>query len=226
MKRLLTFRLLFVMSATLAFGCSPTGGNQQQVLSIYNYASYIAPEAIAQFEKENNVKIQYDTFENSDALYAKLKQGNPGYDLIFPADYMVKIMIAENIIEPLNLNNIPNQKNLEPKFINQAFDPGNKYSLPYQWGTMGIGYNVKTTQGEINSWAAMFDPKYTGKVAWQDDARYTFAGVLMYLGFDPNTTNPEEINKARDLLIKSKNIIAAFVPCTGQNMLEQREVNL
>jgi spermidine/putrescine transport system substrate-binding protein len=214
MKRLLTFLLLFVMSATVAFGCSPTGGNQQQVLSIYNYASYIAPEAIAQFEKENNVKIQYDTFENSDALYAKLKQGNPGYDLIFPADYMVKIMIAENLIEPLNLNNIPNQKNLEPKFINQAFDPGNKYSLPYQWGTMGIGYNVKATKGDINSWAAMFDSKYTGKVAWQDDARYTFAGVLMYLGFDPNTTNPEEINKARDLLIKSKNIIAAFVPDT------------
>ena len=110
MKRLLTFLLLFVMSAMLAFGCSPTGGHQQQVLSIYNYASYIAPEAIAQFEKENNVKIQYDTFENSDAPYAKLKEGNPGYDLIFPADYMVKIMIAENIIEPLNLNNIPNKK--------------------------------------------------------------------------------------------------------------------
>ncbi|WP_445246964.1 ABC transporter substrate-binding protein [Microcoleus sp. OTE_8_concoct_300] len=226
MKRLLTFLLLFVMSATVAFGCSPTGGNQQQVLSIYNYASYIAPEAIAQFEKENNVKIQYDTFENSDALYAKLKEGNPGYDLIFPADYMVKIMIAENLIEPLNLNKIPNQKNLEPKFINQAFDPGNKYSLPYQWGTMGIGYNVKATKGDINSWAAMFDSKYAGKVAWQDDARYTFAGVLMYLGFDPNTTNPEEINKARDLLIKSKNIIAAFVPDTGQNLLDQGEVNL
>jgi spermidine/putrescine transport system substrate-binding protein len=139
---------------------------------------------------------------------------------------MVKIMSAENLIEPLNLNNIPNQKNLEPKFINQAFDPGNKYSLPYQWGTMGIGYNVKATKGDINSWAAMFDSKYTGKVAWQDDARYTFAGVLMYLGFDPNTTNPEEINKARDLLMKSKNIIAAFVPDTGQNLLDQGEVNL
>ena len=141
MKRLLNFLLLFVMSATVAFGCSPTGGNQQQVLSIYNYATYIAPEAIAQFEKENNVKIQYDTFESSDALYAKLKQGNPGYDVIFPADYMVKIMAADNILEPLDFPKIPNQKNLDSRFINQSFDPGNKYSLPYQWGTMGIGYN-------------------------------------------------------------------------------------
>lgn len=215
-----------MLSAMLPFGCSRTGGNQQQVLSIYNYSSYIAPEAIAQFEKENNVKIQYDTFENSDALYAKLKQGNPGYDVIFPADYMVRIMASENILEPLNLPNIPNQKNLDSNFTSQTFDPGNKYSLPYQWGTMGIGYNLKATKGEINSWAAMFDPKYTGKIAWQDDARYTFSAVLMYLGFDPNTTNPEEINKARDLLIKSNNIIAAFVPDTGQALLDQGEVNV
>lgn len=215
-----------MVSAMLPFGCSRTGGNQQQVLSIYNYSSYIAPEAIAQFEKENKVKIQYDTFENSDALYAKLKQGNPGYDVIFPADYMVRIMASENILEPLNLPNIPNLKNLDSNFTSQTFDPGNKYSLPYQWGTMGIGYNLKATKGDINSWAAMFDPKYTGKIAWQDDARYTFAAVLMYLGFDPNTTNPEEINKARDLLIKSNKIIAAFVPDTGQALLDQGEVNV
>ena len=226
MKRLLTFILVFMVSAMLPFGCSRTGGNQQQVLSIYNYSSYIAPAAIAQFEKENKVKIQYDTFENSDALYAKIKQGNPGYDVIFPADYMVRIMASENILEPLNLPNIPNLKNLDSNFTSQTFDPGNKYSLPYQWGTMGIGYNLKATKGDINSWAAMFDPKYTGKIAWQDDARYTFAAVLMYLGFDPNTTNPEEINKARDLLIKSNKIIAAFVPDTGQALLDQGEVNM
>ena len=226
MKRLLTFLLLFMISVIVPVGCSSKGANQQQVLSIYNYASYIAPDAIAQFEKENNVKIQYDTFENSDALYAKLKQGNPGYDLIFPADYMVKIMVKENLIEPLNIKNIPNHKNLDAKYINQTFDPGNKYSLPYQWGTMGIGYNLKVTKAEINSWGSMFDSKYAGKIAWQDDARYTFSGVLIYLGFDPNTTNPEEINKARDLLIKNKNIIAAFVPDTGQALLDQGEVNL
>jgi len=91
---------------------------------------------------------------------------------------------------------------------------------------MGIGYNIKVTKGEINSWGAMFDSRYAGKIAWQDDARYTFAGVLIYLGFDPNTTNPEEINKARDLLLKNKNIIAAFVPDTGQTLLDQGEVNL
>lgn len=226
MKRLFTFLLLFAVSAMLPFGCSSNNGNQQQVLSLYNYETYIAPEVIAQFQKENNVKIQYDTFENSDALYAKLKQGNPGYDLIFPADYMVRIMAAENMLDPLNLPNIPNSQNLDPKFTNQTFDPGNKYSLPYQWGTMGIGYNFKATQADINSWAAMFDPKYTGKIAWQDDARYTFAVVLMYLGFEPNTTNPAEINKARDLLIKSNNLIAAFVPDTGQALLDQGEVNL
>ncbi|MDB9513517.1 spermidine/putrescine ABC transporter substrate-binding protein [Kamptonema animale CS-326] len=233
MKRLLTFLLLFMISAILPFGCSgstPNGAEtsrgSEKVLSIYNYSTYIAPEAIAQFEKENSVKIKYDTYDNSDALYAKLKQGNPGYDVIFPADYMVKIMVSENMLEPLNLDKIPNKKNLDPKFVNQSFDPGNKYSFPYQWGTMGIGYNLKATKGEVNSWGAMLDPKFTGKVAWQDDARYTFAGVLMYLGYNPNTTNPNEINKARDLLIENKAMIAAFVPDTGQNLLAQGEVNL
>ncbi|OCR01183.1 ABC transporter substrate-binding protein [Oscillatoriales cyanobacterium USR001] len=231
MNRLLTFFLLFLISAILPFGCSnnpnTTGSsNPVQELNIYNYSTYIAPEIITQFEKENNVKIKYDTYDNSDALYAKLKQGNPGYDLIFPADYMVKIMVSEEMLEPLNLEKIPNRKNIEPKFINQSFDRGNKYSLPYQWGTMGIGYNIKATKGEINSWAAMFDPKFTGKVAWQDDARYTFAGVLMYLGYDPNTQNPDELKKARDLLIKNKALIAAFVPDTGQNLLAQGEINL
>ncbi|MDF0556489.1 spermidine/putrescine ABC transporter substrate-binding protein [Kamptonema sp. UHCC 0994] len=233
MKRLLTFLLLFIISAILPFGCSSNNANtpgissgSEKVLSIYNYSTYVAPEVIAQFEKENNVKIKYDTYDNSDALYAKLKQGNPGYDLVFPADYMVKIMVSENMLEPLNLEKIPNQKNLDPKFVKQSFDPDNKYSFPYQWGTMGIGYNLKATKTEINSWEAMFDPKFTGKVAWQDDARYTFSGVLMYLGYNPNTTNPDEINKARDLLIKNKAMIAAFVPDTGQNLLAQGEVNL
>jgi spermidine/putrescine transport system substrate-binding protein len=231
MQRLLTFFLLFLISAILPFGCSSNSnngnsGNTVQELNIYNYSTYIAPEVISQFEKENNVKIKYDTYDNSDALYAKLKQGNPGYDLIFPADYMVKIMALENMLDPLNLEKIPNRKNLDAKFVNQSFDPGNKYSLPYQWGTMGIGYNIKATQGEINSWAALFDPKFAGKVAWQDDARYTFAGILMYLGYDPNTQNPDEIKKARDLLIKNKALITAFVPDTGEKLLNQGEVNL
>lgn len=233
MKRLLTFLLLFFIGAILPLGCSgsspttsDTSTGKETVLSIYNYSTYIAPAAIEQFEKKYGVKIKYDTYEDAEALYAKLKAGNPGYDVAFPADYLVTTMRAENMLEPLNLKNIPNIVNLDPKFVNQSFDPGNQYSIPYQWGTMGIGYNVKATQGEINSFQAMFDPKYVGKTAWQDNMRYTLGGILIYLGYSPNTTKVEEIEKARDFLLKHKASIATFAPDTGQTLLDQGEVNL
>lgn len=231
MKRLITFFLLFIISVLLPIGCAgsnstaPSPSSSQTVLSLYNYSTYTAPETIAQFEKQFGVKIKEDNYESSDALYAKLQSGNPGYDVIFPADYMVKIMASKNMLEPLKLANIPNRTNLDPKFVNQAFDPGNQYSMPYQWGTMGIGYNTKKVQQEIKSWSVMFDPKFNGKTAWPDDGRYTLAGALIYLGFDPNTTKAEEINKARDLIVKSKDKIAAFTGDTGQNLLAQGEVS-
>ena len=239
MKRLVTWFLLFLLSAIVPLGCSgsrtntpptspknQTNVNQEKVLNVYNYATYIAPEALKQFEKENGVKVKYDNYEDSEAMYSKLKAGNPGYDLVFPADYLVKTMITEKMLEPLTLNNIPNSKNLDLKFINQSFDPENKYSFPYQWGTMGIGYNLKKTGKEINSWNALFDPKYKGQIAWQDNMRYTLGAALIYLGYDVNTRNPDEIKKARDLIIKNKGLIKAFAPDTGQTMVDQGEVTL
>lgn len=233
MKRLLKLLLLFVIAAMLPLGCSGSSQNspatpvsQEKVLNIYNYSTYIAADVIAQFEKQYGVKIKYDNYETSDALYAKLKPGNPGYDLIFPADYMVRIMSLENMLEPLDLKKIPNHKNLEPKFVNQPFDPGNKYSLPYQWGTMGIGYNFKAIPEKVDSWGVLFDPKFKGKIAWLDDARYGLAAALLSLGYDPNTTNPDEINQARDLIINHKDLISVFAPDTGQTLLDRGEVNM
>lgn len=231
MKKLITFLLLFTMAVILPIGCSNNSPNSSEisnnnVLSIYNWSTYIAPEVITEFENKFNVKIQYDTYESNEDLYAKIKPGNPGYDVAFPGDYMVEILVAEGLLEELNQENIPNIKNLNEKFINPPYDPGNKYSMAYQWGTMGIGYNLKATEGEVNSWSTMFDPKFKGRVALLDDMRSSFAIALISLGYDPNTTNPQEINEARDFLIKNKEAIAAFAPDTGQNLLDQGEVDL
>ncbi len=181
---------------------------------------------IKDFEKKYQVKVNYDTYDSAESLYAKLKAGNPGYDVAFPPDYMVETMIKEQMLEKLNTANIPNLKNIEPKFINPPYDPGNQYSIPYQWITLGIGYNLKKTGEEINSWSALIDPKYKGKVSLLDDSRHTMGAVLIYLGYNPNTKNPEEIKQARDFLIKNKDNIAAFAPDTGQQLLNQGEVNL
>lgn len=198
--------------------------SDNQTLNVYNYSTYIDPEVIKEFENKFGVKVTYDTYENSEELYAKLKPGNPGYDVVFPTDYMVPIMVKENLLEPLNLDNIPNIKHLDDKFVNPPFDPGNKYSLPYQWGTLGLGYNLKDTGEEIKSWSAIFDPKYQGKIALMEEARSMLGGILIYLGYDPNTTNPEEIAAAKDLLLEHRDNIVAFAPDNGQLLLDQGEV--
>ncbi|MGL5080801.1 MAG: polyamine ABC transporter substrate-binding protein [Microcoleaceae cyanobacterium] len=232
MKRLLTFLLVLILSAALPIGCtasnsniSNNNSNPPQVLSLYNWSTYIDPAVITEFEQKYGVKVNYDTYDSNESLYAKLKPGNPGYDIAFPADYMVKILADEGLLEPLNKENIPNIQHVDPKFLNPPYDPENTYSFPYQWGTLGIGYNIKATGQEITSWEAMFDPKLVGKTAWLDDMRYTFGAILMYLGYDPNTTNPTEIEQAKTFILKNQKTIAAFVPDTGQLLLNQGEVD-
>jgi spermidine/putrescine transport system substrate-binding protein len=234
MKRLLTFILLFFIGVILPFGCTSSNLNTSQTpnnsasntLNLYNWSTYISPEAIAQFEEKYNVKVNYDTYDSNESLYAKLKPGNPGYDVAFPADYMVKIMIDEGMVEQLDKNKIPNLKHIDQKFLNPPYDAKNQYSVPYQWGTLGIGYNIEATGAEIESWKIMFDPKFSGKTAWLDDMRYTFGAVLMYLGFDPNTTKEKEIQQAKEFMIENQKTVAAFVPDTGQLLLNQGEVDL
>jgi spermidine/putrescine transport system substrate-binding protein len=224
---------LCLATALLVISCNnappntaTSAGTAGQTLNIYNWSTYIAPEVLEAFQTQFNVKIKYDNFESNDALYAKLKPGNPGYDVIFPADYMVKRMSGEGMLTPLNLTKIPNLKHLDPKFANPNYDPGNKHSAAYQWGTLGIGYNSEKVKKAPDSWGTMFDSQYQGRVAWLDDVRYTLGAVLIYLGFDPNTTNPAEIVKAKETLVAKKNMISAFAPDTGQNLLNQGEVDL
>jgi spermidine/putrescine transport system substrate-binding protein len=239
MKRWFFLFILFLMVAVLPIGwqhfpvrqaqAQQTQQAQPQVvkqLNIYNWDTYIAPDVLEEFQQQQHVKINYSTYGNNEEMHAKMKAGNPGYDLIFPTDYMVQVMAREGLLAELEPQNIPNLKHLDPAFLNPDYDPANRYSLPYQWGTLGIGYNLEVTGQEIDSWAAMFMPKYAGKIAWMDDTRYTIGVVLMFLGRDPNTQKVNEINQARDFLIQQKSTIAAFAPDTGQALLNQGEVDL
>lgn len=238
LSRLSIFIALFVFTALLAIACvapdpnastnTPNNNSSPAVktLNLYNWTTYIDPEVVKEFEQKFNAKVKYDTFDNNESLYAKIKAGNPGYDIIVPTDYMVEIMVAEDILEELNLTNIPNRKNLSPRFQNLSFDPNNKHSIPYQWGTQGLGYNIKATGGEINSWEAVFDPKYSGRVGFLDDMRATLGVMLIYLGYSPNTKNAEEIAAARDALISLRDNVAAFHADTGQDLLAQGQVDL
>ncbi|MEN9218317.1 MAG: spermidine/putrescine ABC transporter substrate-binding protein [Gloeomargarita sp. DG_2_bins_126] len=216
----------FCLAAWLPLGCglNRTAAPPATTLSIYNWATYIAPQVLTDFEKKFNVQIKYDTFDSPDTLYAKLKPGNPGYDVIFPSDYLVARMIQEEMLLPLDAAQLPNRVHLSEKFRNPGYDPGNRFSMPYQWGTQGIGYNRKKTGKPIDSWSAMFDPQY--RVAWQEESRATLGTVLIALGLNPNTTEAREINRARDWLIQHRRNIVAFAPDTGEELLNQGEVVL
>lgn len=222
--------LIFSACATPPGGQSSaddgTGGEAVQELNVYNWSTYIAPDTIPNFEEQFGIKVNYDLYESNEDLLAKLQAGNPGYDIIFPSDYMVEIMRNLDMLEPINHDNIPNIANIDDTFINPAYDPNNVHCLPYQWGTMGLGYNIEATGGEIDSWGVMFDETYAGRIAWLDDPRAVMGVAFLMLGYDINTTDPDQLNEAKEMLLKQKSLVAAYAPDTGQIMLNEGEVDL
>lgn len=199
-------------------------GFEGQTLSVYNWSTYIAEDTIANFEEACGVSVVYDVYESNEALLARLRGGNPGYDLIVPTDYMVSIMIAEGLLEPIDHANIPNIANVSETLLDGPYDPGNQYSLPYQWGTIGIGYNQEAVGEEVTSWTQLFE--YDGPVAWLEDLRGMLGIALNLLGYDPNTTNPDEIAEARDFLINNGANVVAIAQDDGQALLERGEVDM
>lgn len=159
--------LAVMMVLTLLSGC----GSSKETLNIYSWADNFDEEVLKEFEKQFDVKINYDVFANNEDLLAKIKAGGNGYDLIQPSDYMVATMIKQDLLEPLNKDNIPNWTNISDTYKNPSFDPDNKYSLVYMSGVTGIAYNTKYVKEEISSWADLWNPEYKGKVILLDDNR-------------------------------------------------------
>ncbi len=208
----------------------PFVNGKPQELKIYNFTTYIADDTIANFEKLYNVKITYDTFGKADEMYAKLQAGNPGYDVVIAPDYMVTQLSGLDLLLPLDFNHIPNfGKNASVAFKNPAYDPGNKFSVAYQWGTMGIGYNTAKVAKPITGIADLFDPATYGgqkkRTALLNSSRETIALILIYLGLDANTTNKADLDKVRDYLLKNKDSIAAFHNDDGQTILAQGSID-
>jgi spermidine/putrescine transport system substrate-binding protein len=203
-----------------------TGSTEGGELHLYNWTTYMDPAILEAFEKEYNVKVVEDFFGDNDELHAKIAPGNPGYDLVVPSDYMVEIMVSENLLENLDHSKVPNISNLDPLFANPTYDPGLAHCVPYQWGTTAMGYNSEAVGRELDSWEVMFSGEFAGRIAWQSDPRGTLGIVLMYLGHDPNTTNPDEINEAKDLLLSTKGDVVEFAEDTGQELLKSGDADI
>ena len=183
-------------------------------LNVYNWTDYMDPEIVSQFEDECGVKVVYDTFSSNEDLLAKLQAGATGYDVIVPSDYMVTIMRQLDMLKPLDKANIPNLSNLLPLFEDPPYDPGLQYSVPYQWGTTGIGYDIDATGEVPDSWTWLFDPakaeQFAGKISLLNDQREVIGAALKYLGHSMNSVDETELEEAKQVILAIKPFLATF----------------
>ncbi len=199
---------------------------EAKVLNFYNWTDYIADDTIPNFQKETGIKVRYDNYSSNDELFAKLKAGNTGYDIIVPTDATLVKMKHGNLLQPLNLDLITNLENLDPRFRNAAYDPGNQYSIPWQWGTTGIGYDKTKVGGTVDDWDAFKLPSIKGKSSYLDEARDAFAMALYALGHDPNTTDDGQLDDAKNYLIDLKKHTIKQITSDYQDPLKGGELIL
>ncbi len=209
MKNFIGMIALLIMVALLT-ACGSKDGEKVYVL---NWGDYIDPDVIDLFEKETGIKVVYDDFQQNEEMYPKIQAGAINYDVVCPSDYMIQKMIENDLLQEINFDNIPNFKYIDSVHLESAeeFDPGNKYSVPYTWGTLGILYNKTKVEGPVDSWDILFDEKYAGEILMIDSVRDAFAIALVSLGYDLNSTNEAELEEAKALLKKQYPLVQAYV---------------
>lgn len=201
-----------VIVSGIFYSTSNNMASGEQVI-VYNWGEYMDPAVITKFEKETGIDVVYEEFETNEIMYPKIQSGAIAYDVVCPSDYMIQRMIENDLLAELDYDKMPNLKNIGQTYLEQSqqFDPGNKYSVPYCWGTVGILYNKKMVKGPIDSWSVLWDPQYKDSILMQDSVRDAFAVALKYLGYSINSTDLDELHEARDLLIKQKPLVQAYV---------------
>jgi spermidine/putrescine transport system substrate-binding protein len=205
MKKM-TMLLSGVLCAVLLSGCS----DPRPVLNIYNWADYMNPDVLKKFEKQYNCRIVLDTFDSNEAMYAKLKAGAKGYDLIFPTSYMAGIMKEQGMLQPLKHDLIPNLGNLDRKYLALTQDPQMQYGVPYLISITGVGYN-KARLGELApTWQLFGRPDVARRCTLLNDMRESIGAALKGLGYSLNTTKDAELAAAQQVLVKWKQNIAKF----------------
>lgn len=222
LKKIVSFGSVLILASSLLVGCG-NSKKSSEVLNIYNVGDYIDEDLIKKFEDETGIKVVYETYDTNEAMYQKVKGGSSNYDLVFPSDYMVEKMIKEDMLEEIDFSNIPNYKNISSDFKDAAYDPDNKYSVPYMWGTFGILYNKTMVDHKVDSWDILWDSKYEGQIQMLDSVRDTMGIALKKLGYSLNATNPKEINAAKEELLKQKPLIQAYVNDEGKDRLVSEE---
>jgi spermidine/putrescine-binding protein len=220
------FATLLVLAAMLLAACGggqPAASNE---LNLYGWSEYVPQALLDKFTEETGIKVNYDTYSSNEELMAKLQAGASGYDVIIPSDYTVSILTAQGFLEEVDLAQIPNFANVDPQLQNPYFDPGNKYTVPYQWGTTGLVIDTGKITQPITKWAQIWDPAFKERLVMLDDEREVLGMVLMTLGYDKNSIDPVQLEEAKQKLIELMPNIRLFDSDSPKTALLSGEVSL
>jgi spermidine/putrescine transport system substrate-binding protein len=208
-----------------AYGLSVERESLGRRLSLFIWPDYLDPALVREFERAYGVRVRIDYYDTNEAMIAKLRAGGTGqYDLVVASDYAVEVLAAQGLAQPLDRANLPNLVNLDPRFTDPPFDPGNVHSVPYQWGTSGIGVRTDLVADPARidaSWALLFDPeRAAGPFTMLNDPRETIGAALLYLGHSANSTSPEALAEAERLLMEQRGRVLTYAPfATARDLL-------
>lgn len=206
-----------LMAVVILFGgifyATKGNNNSTEQVIIYNWGEYLDLKTLEMFEEETGISVVYEEYETNEIMYPKVQSGAIAYDVVCPSDYMIQRMLENDLLAEINFDNIPNLKNIGAEYMtqSQSFDPENKYSVPYCWGTVGILYNKTMVDEPIDSWSVLWDEKYADNILMQNSVRDAFAVALKYQGYSINSCDLDELEAAKELLIEQKPLVQAYV---------------
>ena len=205
-----------LLAVLLLAGCKDksdangSGKSGDKVLNLYSWSEYFPPSVLADFTKRTGIKVNLALYTTNEQLIDKLSSGVSDYDVVVPSDYAVSVLILDKRLMALDRKKLPNFSNLDPKQLGLSYDRENQFSIPYLWGTTGIGVNKQVIQEPVDSWAVMFDPKYAGKISMLNDGRENFVAALKLMGKSINETDPAVLKQAAGMLSKQKALVKSY----------------
>lgn len=203
--KLLNLSICIAMISIFFVGCNKN--NYSEEINFFNYGENIDDETVKEFEKEYGIKVNIETFDDMEAMYQKVKGGGVKYDVVLVSDAFMPRMINNNLIQELNKDNIPNISQMDEEYLNLDIDPGNKYSVPYMFGTVGLIYNKDVIKEKVDSWDILWNEKYKNQIFMFDTYRDTLGVALKKLGYSLNSTDEKEIKEAEELLLNQRKLV-------------------
>lgn len=212
--------LMLALVAVFLVACS--GGSDQETVSFYNWGGTIKDEVLVKFEEETGIKVVYSEFDENENMYTVVKNAPTDYDLIVPSDYMVEKMANEGMLREIDHSKLENYGEIGEVFLNKDFDPGNKYSIPMFYGTVGILYNkTKVDPADMHEWDVLFNPKYEKQIWMLDSSRDSLGPGYWHLGYSSNSRDEAQLNEVKELMQDQKALVSGYL----QDEIKQHMVN-